>query len=691
MKSVTFRLLFWQKIILLLTGSILTLSMGLAFVTWHSMSHAEQHIGSEGEDILSKQTESFLSKLVREEAANLDLQLAQTRGAAAYGAIFLSENLKSHSSDRGFLDKSLEALTERSGNTAAVYFVSPDGKVRHYPADELQRDSSENFMAEAFFPKFSDMKEWFGEVRWSQVHPNPFTLTYELVIDAVAPVLLDESRQGYLGISLSLTQLTAQFNFHQPVRGSYCFVMDENYQLVGAPPHARTDLSSPEAYTPRGIISLSKTGNAELDAVLQDMALGSSLLRKLTIKDQVKYLTAHPLTHINWRLGLVVPVAMATAASRQLVSAVEKSTSRAIWQMLIGSAALLAVSLIVGAVMAKLMVSPLHNMAAVAENISNGDFGRRVSATSRDEVGNLARAFNLMADHVETMFADLDRANRELENRVTERTADLAKANEEILLLNKRLKSENLRLNAELDIARRLQEMILPRAEEFRNIEELDIAGFMKPADEVGGDYYDIFKSEGSVKISIGDVTGHGLESGVLMLMTQAAVRTLLVSGEKDPKRFMSILNSVIYGNVRRMRVDKSLTLSMLDYKDRQVRISGQHEQMIVMRREGHSELVDTFDLGFPIGLDENISDFVNETAVTLNPGDSLVLYSDGITEAENMNKEFYGLERLCEVICQNRNRCAEGIKESVVADIRQFIGGQKVYDDLTLVVLKQR
>jgi len=712
MKSKYIRLYFWQKIILLLTGSILTLSLGLAFVTRHSMTHAGKQIGAEGEDILSAQAETFLSKLVREEAVNLDLRLAQTRAAVAYGAVFLSENLNTHSGDSGFLDKALKALLERSGKTAAAYFVSPDGKVRSYPARESEQDFPKNLIEEPFFPKFSDLHEIFGEVQWSQVHPNPFTVTYELVIDAVAPVLHEGVIQAYLGISLSLTQLTAQFNFHQPIRGSYCFVMDDNYQLVGAPPHARTDLSSPEAYMPRGIISLSKTENAGLDTVLRDMAMGGSFLKKVTIKDQVKYLTCHPLTHINWRLGLVVPVAMATAASRQLVGVVENVTRQAMLQMILWSLGLLIISLIAGALMAKLMVSPLHLMAGVAEKISDGDFGRRVDVASRDEVGNLARAFNVMADHVETMFADLNLRNRELEheiaervkaedalrklneeleNRVSQRTADLAKANTEILFLNECLKSENLRLNAELDVARRLQEMILPRAEELRNIEELDIVGFMKPADEVGGDYYDIIRCGGSIKISIGDVTGHGLESGVLMLMTQTAVRTLLISGESDPKRFLNILNSVIYGNVRRMQVDKSLTLSLLDYKDRQVKISGQHEQMIVMRQGGSLELVDTFDLGFPIGMDDNISAFVNEVAVSLNPGDSIVLYSDGITEAENMSKEFYGLERLCEVIRQNRDQCAEGIKEAVVGDIRQFIGEQKLYDDLTLVVMKQQ
>ncbi len=250
---------------------------------------------------------------------------------------------------------------------------------------------------------------------------------------------------------------------------------------------------------------------------------------------------------------------------------------------------------------------------------------------------------------------------------------------------------ENSRLSAEIDVARRLQQMILPREEELGIIKGLDIVGFMKPADEVGGDYYDILRYDGTVKIGIGDVTGHGLESGVVMLMTQTAVRTLLFSGEADPVRFLSVLNRVIYDNVQRMCADKSLTLAMVDYKDGQVKLSGQHEEMIVVRENGKVELVDTIDLGFPIGLDENISDFVDETVISLKQGDGVVLYSDGITEAENMNKELYGLERLCDVISHNWHGSAEDIKQAVVEDVQKYIGKQKVYDDLTLVVLKQK
>jgi len=186
-------------------------------------------------------------------------------------------------------------------------------------------------------------------------------------------------------------------------------------------------------------------------------------------------------------------------------------------------------------------------------------------------------------------------------------------------------------------------------------------------------------------------VTGHGLESGLVMLMTQTAVQALLHSGETDPVHLLDTLNRTIYNNVQRIKTDKNLTLCLLDYQSGELKLSGQHEEMIVVRRDGQVELIDTIDLGFPIGLDDDIADFIDQTTVQLQSGDGVVLYTDGITEAENSNGEQYGLERLCEVVSQHWSQSAEAIKEVVITDVRQHIGEQEVYDDITLIVLKQK
>jgi serine phosphatase RsbU (regulator of sigma subunit) len=269
--------------------------------------------------------------------------------------------------------------------------------------------------------------------------------------------------------------------------------------------------------------------------------------------------------------------------------------------------------------------------------------------------------------------------------------SQLAQANQEITNLNERLQAENSRMSTELEVTRRLQQMMLPKERELLEIPQLDIAGYMEPAEEVGGDYYDILQQDDRVTISIGDVTGHGLESGVLTIVAQTAIRTLVENGVSEPEKILEVLNRTVYKNLQRMGSSKNMTLALLDYHQGKLTLSGQHEEAIVVRCNGTVENLDTIDLGFPIGLEENIAEFLDRTEIQLYSGDLVVLYTDGVTEADNSEGIQYGLERLCKVIQQNRHRSALDIRQSVIDDLRQYIDNHKIYDDITLLILKQK
>ena len=259
----------------------------------------------------------------------------------------------------------------------------------------------------------------------------------------------------------------------------------------------------------------------------------------------------------------------------------------------------------------------------------------------------------------------------------------------EIKRLNDRLKEENSRMSGELEVTQRLQRMMLPRDEDLREIANMDISGFMKPATEVGGDYYDVVSQNGGVVFGIGDVTGHGLESGVIAIIVQTAVRTLLASGPYESQKFFEVLNRVVYDNVRRMNCDRNLTLSLLHYQDHLVTISGQHEEVLVVRGNGVLERHDTLDLGFPLGLEEDISRFVGEARVPLQSGDVMVVYTDGITEAMNCARVTYGIERLSEAVRNNHGQPADEIREAVLRSLHEYTGGQDLLDDISLLVIK--
>jgi serine phosphatase RsbU (regulator of sigma subunit) len=322
--------------------------------------------------------------------------------------------------------------------------------------------------------------------------------------------------------------------------------------------------------------------------------------------------------------------------------------------------------------------------------------------------GNAVAAYEASAEHLNETAEDGEMAGREASQSSQENIERVSKRSVPLVIgvsllelvtalgmsfvinqLHQQLKRENARMSSELEITQRLQQMMLPRDEEMRKVAGLDISCFMEPAAEVGGDYYDVVCKDGGVVFGIGDVTGHGLESGVIAIMVQTAVRTLLASGQYESKKFFDTLNRVIYDNVRRMQCDRNLTFSLLHYQDKVVTISGQHEEVLVVRDNGVLERHDTLDLGFPLGLEEDISSFIGEATVPLRSGDVMVAYTDGITEAMNCAGVAFGVERLSEAVRTNHGQPADAIRQGVLRSLREYIGGQHLLDDVSLLVIK--
>ena len=386
----------------------------------------------------------------------------------------------------------------------------------------------------------------------------------------------------------------------------------------------------------------------------------------------------------NLTLGFIVPdheiYASLTAAQAKITAATKRIMG---WQV---ATLILSMVIVLFAVVgiSKRITAGLSALAQAAERMSNKDYAVRVTIPTRDEVGQVGVAFNLMAEQI--------RFHAEhLEQIVDARTHELGEANKEILVLNEQLKGENSRLGAELDVARRVQMMVLPKPGELSAIPHLEIASFIEPADEVGGDYYDVLQAGSRLKIGIGDVTGHGLESGVLMLMVQSVARALQERGEDDPKVFLEVLNRAIYKNIERTESGNSLTLAFIDYADEKATLTGQHEEVLIIRKNGSTERIDTADLGFPVGLEPDIADFIASHEFKFESGDTIVLHTDGITEAENPQNELFGVERLYESAYRHRLGSAAEMVQGIIADLMEHIGTQKIFDDITLVVMRHR
>src|SRR6185503_4102780 len=198
----------------------------------------------------------------------------------------------------------------------------------------------------------------------------------------------------------------------------------------------------------------------------------------------------------------------------------------------------------------------------------------------------------------------------------------------------------------ELAIARRVQTSILPKS--FA-VEGLDIAAAMLPASEVGGDYYDVLSFPGGCWLAIGDVSGHGLDAGLVMLMAQSAMAALVrASVEATPRAILYQLNELLFENVRRrLGHDDHVTLSLLRYtRDGRILFAGAHEEMLVLRhRTGTIDSVPT--PGTWLAATRDIRAVTIDSVMRLEDGDLLLLYTDGITEAMDAQGRQFDLEGL--------------------------------------------
>lgn len=625
--------------------------------------------------------------------------------------------------DSAYFDLFADPLMKTGQSKLQMYYVGPKARpiMRTMPYsdqaqtfDKLYPGHNEKNWWDFFFPGVYE--GWQGWIKDPSSRPAatditmlaPYVdaITGNLIVSYFHP-LYTKTRDdvaGMVGVDITLQQLTELVQGVKIAETGFAFLsqQDGNVLTVNQTGEALLGIK-PQNETGAGVTglerSLAKSSFPDI-AGLKMPAPGDTLITHVNVEKDGKteglLVALHPLQPINmWQpnagieserlvLGFVVPDREIYASLYAAQGEINNATRRIVKGILASVLGFLVLVLAVSVVISRRFTAGLVALADAAGRLTRSDYNIQVPVKGRDEVALVGSAFNSMAreirDYTET-----------LEQRVADRTRELASANGEIQMLYEKLRDENLRLGAELDVARRIQMMVMPTEAELHSIPTLEIASYVEPADEVGGDYYDVLYVPGGAKIGIGDVTGHGVESGVLMIMVQSVGRALYERGIEDPRIFLEVLNRAIYKNVERTKSGKHLSLAFLDYADGQVTISGQHEEVIIIRRNGEVIRLDTIDLGFPIGLEENIGDFVSSTTLPFTEGDMIVLYTDGITEAESESGELYGLERLVESALRVHEGAAEAAATAIIADLKAHIGTQKVHDDITLVVLKHR
>jgi len=244
------------------------------------------------------------------------------------------------------------------------------------------------------------------------------------------------------------------------------------------------------------------------------------------------------------------------------------------------------------------------------------------------------------------------------------------------------------KIENELKIAREIQLALLPS--KLPEIKGYEISGINLPALQVGGDYYDIIKLTGSkIAIVIADVSGKGTPASLLMANIQSAVHSYLKLYDEssfDLAKVTEKINELIYENTS---AEKFITFfwGILDSENNTFEyINAGHNPPLILKKDNIIQLTEG---GFMIGiLDFGISYEVGK--INLENDDTIVFYTDGVTEANNLNGDEFGEERLSKVLQENKNNSTDIILDQVKHSVEEFSKDTAQYDDITLIVLKK-
>jgi sigma-B regulation protein RsbU (phosphoserine phosphatase) len=318
------------------------------------------------------------------------------------------------------------------------------------------------------------------------------------------------------------------------------------------------------------------------------------------------------------------------------------------------------VALVMGLALARSITGSVHELFEGTERVRRGDFTHNIPITARDQLGELAVSFNSMTASIEELLRQAE---------------------------------EKKRLEEELRIARRIQTSLLPRGQLC--VPGLTINAMCEPAREVGGDYYDFFPLAPSrLGILIADVSGKGTSAAFYMAELKGLMLSL-TRIHRSPRQLLIEANHIIAEHLDNCSFI-TLIYAVLDLEAR----------TLTYCRAGHTPLIyrssecspdprtrvlapDGLVLGLKLDGGERFRDLLEESELSLQTGDVLVLYTDGLSEAMNADADCFGDGRLSALVEEHGHLPLDELRERILREIAAFVGGAPQHDDMTMILIR--
>lgn len=367
---------------------------------------------------------------------------------------------------------------------------------------------------------------------------------------------------------------------------------------------------------------------------------------------------------ITWETGKADPERrLFTAISNPLDNLVQfyfggatnSQIMRAIFGTLIGLAVALLIAYLIASAFAAVLIFSISRAVNRIEKgthaVERGDFTYRIRMKPHNQLGEMANSFDRMTESIASLLASV---------------------------------SEKERLQSEIEIAATIQRNLLPKeGPSFRGV---SFSAHFEPTASIGGDYYDVFNLDKSrLAVAIGDVSGHGLSTGLVMAMVKAAITTLVEEGADETSLFQR-LNELVHRSTER-RAFMTLAFTIFDLDRKTVRHTNAGHLYPYLLRRGETVPIAIESPSLPLGVRPHLT--TQTVEVPLQEGDAVVYLSDGIVEAQDPHGDPFGFDQL-ELLLGRHCEASPGvIRDSILDAIATHAAGRPADDDRTVMVVR--
>lgn len=513
---------------------------------------------------------------------------------------------------------------------------------------------------------------WYvGAVETGQLHYTDVTtdlFTGEVSIMCSLPVYNGDELVAVIGVDLFLNDVSKSVN-NTANQGSFVCIVNNNGHVLFSPQKDGTFSVKPSDKAK----DLRADENKQLAEFVTNCLEENTKLQLIEVDNQECYVIGSPIKNVNWAVICVVPKSLADQPSTAMISKFNDIQSDATETfnngvknakitiyLLVTLVIILSVTTAV--ILSKRIVKPLEAITARVRSLGGDDLQFNMEDTYRtgDEIEVLAESFAMLSGKTLDYISKV-----------------------------KQVTAEKERIGAELSLATRIQADMLPTIyPAFPERTEFDIFASMDPAKEVGGDFYDFFLiDDDHLGLFIADVSGKGVPAALFMMASMIILANNAQMG-KSPAEILRDTNSAICAN-NREEMFVTVWMGILEISTGNLTAANAgHEYPVIKHPNGKYELLKDKH-GFVIGGLDGAK--YQEYDFTLEPGSKLFLYTDGVPEATNDDKQLFGTQRMLDALNSSPDAAPKETLENVRKAVDAFVKDAQQFDDVTMVCLEYR